>query len=471
MEPLRESIARCVTGSFPREDDTVTTVVSDRWSSPASALVHDIITNFSPPSGVGREREVRRINPPKLDGAHLGKNILCYRPMRHGAPNLSIQRSDYGHVVAHNYGHGGSGWTMGPGSALHVIESLERSFPDLTKDCPITIIGAGVSGLFSAYFLVQKGYQKITIIADQFENLTSHNAGGLLAPVSMDNAPEMQEVIDRIGVTAYEFYQAIAEKRHPEFAEGACIVPTYFRSREKSGLEPYVAAKVMQAAKDVLLDFGNGTTKEMVAYDDGIFIDTAKMMTALTDYLKERISFVQRRISAISEIEQEYVINCSGLGARELNQDEQMVPVQGHLIMLKGQRAEDLQYMILDYSDVGITHSGQTVQRSFYLFPKKMPDSGPHDIGVIGGTFIEGATPETPNYEEFDRLLDGAKRFYGISSADALPEEHELLDGARRYYGPSPFGTPIPVSTEREALPAPLYEEPDELFYGKLEDV
>jgi hypothetical protein len=30
----------------------------------------------------------------------------------------------------------------------------------------------------------------------------------------------------------------------------------------------------MQPAKDVMLDFGNGTQRRMVSYDDGIFIGT-----------------------------------------------------------------------------------------------------------------------------------------------------------------------------------------------------
>ena len=37
-----------------------------------------------------------------------------------------------------------------------------------------------------------------------------------------------------------------------------------------------------------------------------------------------------------------------------------------------------------------------------------------NDVGVIGGTFIENATSLTPNNEEFDIMLEGTKKFYGI---------------------------------------------------------
>lgn len=362
-----------------------------------------------------QKAEIRKITPPNLAFEHLGQEILCHRPMRHGSPNMVVERKK-GKIIAHNYGHGGSGWTLGPGSASYV-NSLLVNFEgssDLKKDTPITIIGGGALGLFSAYDLLQKGFRNMTIIAEQFDSLTSHNAGGLLAPVSMDNDPKMQKIIDRIGINAYRFYANIAQKKHIAFNSGAVIVPTYFENRQESGLEPYVG-KVMKPAKDVILDFGNGTQRKMVAYDDGIFIDTAKMMVVLRQYLEGRnITFIQKKITSFNDVPTKYIINCSGLGAVELNEDKALDSVQGHLIMLKDQNPADLQYMILVYFDEGQTKSGQKVKRSFYIFPKQMPNTGLNDVGVLGGTFIEGATPKTPNKEEFSILLDGAKKFYGV---------------------------------------------------------
>jgi len=42
-----------------------------------------------------------------------------------------------------------------------------------------------------------------------------------------------------------------------------------------SFLEPHVGV-VMQKAKDVTLDFGNGTKRDLVVYDHGIFIGPQK---------------------------------------------------------------------------------------------------------------------------------------------------------------------------------------------------
>jgi hypothetical protein len=359
--------------------------------------------------------EVRHVQPPDLSDAHLGKRILCERPMRHGAPRLCVEQVG-DKVVAHDYGHGGSGWTLAPGSAEYV-DGLLISSPlakDLRTATPITVIGAGVIGLFTAYDLCQKGYTNITVMAERFDGLTSHNAGGLLAPVSMDNDATMQAVIERIGLDAYRFYAQVARGEHPHFKSGALIVPSYFDDRKESGLEPYVG-KVMQPAKDVTLDFGTGTTRRMVVYDDGIFMDTAVMMQSLTDWLKPRVKFVKRKVERLSDVETRFIVDCAGLGAGALNGDAAVVPVQGHLVMLKDQDRTKLQHMILVYFGEGKTASGMKVKRSFYQFPKHLPETAPGDVGVVGGTFIEGAGMDMPNEDEFRILIENARKFYGLS--------------------------------------------------------
>lgn len=359
--------------------------------------------------------DIRRITPPRLDTAYLGEEILCFRPMRKGAPNMSVETVG-SQVIAHNYGHGGSGWTLAPGTVKYVVDLVEATDAGkaFDKSAPVTVVGAGVIGLFTAYELVQRGYTNVTVTAESFDKLTSHNAGGLLAPVSMDNAPEMQELIDEVGIHAYEFYAAVANGTEPNFSGGAKIVPSYFASRDESGLEAYVG-KVMQPAKDVVLDFGNGTTREMVAYDDGIFMDTAVMMQSLHDFLDAHVTFVQQKVTNFADLSSALVFDSAGLGSGVLNDDADVVPVQGHLIMLKDQVPADLQSMILVYFGEGETESGQHVKRSFYIFPKHFPGTGANDVGVVGGTFIEGGTSETPNRGEFATMIQGAKDFYGIA--------------------------------------------------------
>lgn len=179
--------------------------------------------------------------------------------MRRVTPNMSIE-SKGDQLIVHNYGHGGSGWTLAPGSAKYVVQLAMDSEKgkSIKKDAPVVVIGTGVMGLFTAYELLERGYSSVTVKAAAFENLTSHNAGGILAPVSMDNNPEPQHLIERIGIDAYQFYAQLAQGKLKDFPAGAKIMHVYFENRSESGLEPYLG-KVMQPAKDVVLDFGNGT--------------------------------------------------------------------------------------------------------------------------------------------------------------------------------------------------------------------
>jgi len=373
--------------------------------------------------------EVRKINPPNLNPDHIGKHILCHRPMRHKSPDMEIQlpnkplhsipamqvNSADDKIIVDNYGHGGSGWTLGPGATKYVISLLEEhaSAEGVNKQTPIAIIGAGALGLFTSLELTNRGYTDLTIYAEAFNDLTSHNAGGLLAPVSMDNNPKFQEIINQVGIEAYKFYKDIALKKNKQIPNGARIVPTYFPTREESGLEPYVG-KVMQPAKDVLVDFQNGTTHKMVVYDDGIFMDTASLMDSLTKILKKsKVKFVKRKINDFAEVTQNVIFNCTGNGAKALSKDDQMLSVQGHLVMLKDQNPKDIDYMMLFYFDNAKTKNNQNVKRSFYIFPKKLLHAKPRDVGVVGGTFVEGADKSTPNEEEFEIMLEGARRFYG----------------------------------------------------------
>jgi len=362
-----------------------------------------------------KETEVRHIVPPKLEDKYLGKKILCYRPMRHGTPamNVEIKKEKY---IINNYGHGGSGWTLAPGSAIHVVNLLEKqAAKDLDKNSEIVVLGAGVIGLFTAYELSNRGYEKITVVADQTENLTSHNAGGLVAPVSMSNSPEMQSIVSKIGFDAYRFYEKVAKSQHQDFQNGAVIVPTYFETREESGLEPYVGV-VMQPAKDVVLDFGNGTQRKMVAYDDGIFVDTAIFMSSLRKILlKRNVTFKNKHIQSFAELREKYIFNCTGGFAKALTHDNELVSVQGHLVMLKDQHPNDMNYMILVYLPEKTQTPGFKGKRSVYMFPKRLANSSSCDVGVIGGTFIEGATPATPHLEEFNVMIANARKFYGLS--------------------------------------------------------
>ena len=115
--------------------------------------------------------EIRKIVPPVFEPVNLGERILCYRPMKHGMPHFGIEQIG-SKVIAHNYGHGGSGWTLGPGSAKYVNSLLIKS--PLAKELsdkyiPIAIIGAGLVVIGAGLGIGRIGGSAMDAIARQPE--------------------------------------------------------------------------------------------------------------------------------------------------------------------------------------------------------------------------------------------------------------------------------------------------------------
>ncbi len=360
--------------------------------------------------------EIRKINPPKLGLSHQGQKIIAYRPMRKGSPRIEIEHLG-NKIIAHNYGHGGSGWTLGPGSVQYIIAQLCREIAakEISTNERITVIGAGIIGQLSALELLAKGYNNILIVAPDFTDTTSHNAGGLLAPVSMDNDPKIQKLIDEMVMISYKVYGDIAKGQHAYIKNGCRFMPSYFETRQESGLTPLVEAGLLSPAKDVVLDFQNGVRRAMVSYDDNLFIDTANLMVEIEKILRSKgVVFQQRMVHNIQDLQDRIIVHASGFGAKKLVNDHNMVSVQGHLIMLEDQNPADLEYMILVYFAKGKTIKGYPIKRSFYIFPKTViNNTNSNNVGVIGGTFVEVEKEQNePHKEEFITMLNQARDFY-----------------------------------------------------------
>jgi glycine/D-amino acid oxidase-like deaminating enzyme len=88
-------------------------------------------------------------------------------------------------------------------------------------------------------------------------------------------------------------------------------------------------------------------------------------------------------------IPERVILNCTGLGARELFGDAELVPVKGQLHILMPQPEVD--YMLL--------------AGGLYMFPRT-------DGILLGGTFQRGEETLTPDPEATRRILDGHARLF-----------------------------------------------------------
>ena len=87
------------------------------------------------------------LKPLDLAVGNLTKITVCTRPFRPAGPRLESERVAK-RMIVHNYGHGGSGWSLAWGYAEAVRDMVVQTRPKT-----ITVLGAGAMGLTSAIAL------------------------------------------------------------------------------------------------------------------------------------------------------------------------------------------------------------------------------------------------------------------------------------------------------------------------------
>jgi glycine/D-amino acid oxidase-like deaminating enzyme len=98
--------------------------------------------------------------------------------------------------------------------------------------------------------------------------------------------------------------------------------------------------------------------------------------------------FVQdfRDIAAVMELKEQVIVNCTGLGAKALFNDNEVIPVKGQLAFLTPQ--PEINYM---YTAEG------------YMFPRR-------DGILLGGTHEHGVSTTEPDESAITGIIDGHKR-------------------------------------------------------------
>jgi len=102
----------------------------------------------------------------------------CIRPLRAAGPNLGTEMVR-DRLVIHNYGHGGSGWSLSWGSAEIAVGKALSVLPQ-----SIAVVGCGIIGLTSA-IVAQRAGLGVTIYArDMIQRTRSFRASGSYTPSS-----------------------------------------------------------------------------------------------------------------------------------------------------------------------------------------------------------------------------------------------------------------------------------------------
>lgn len=361
--------------------------------------------------------QIVKLAPPQISNETILEEIVCTRPMREGKFNISLEQNT-DKIVVNCYGHGGSGWTTLFGSVNKAIELFQKTHSN--KATPIRVIGSGCMGLTAAIELTRLGYQVAGISTKDLYEIPSWRAAGYFALVSVKTSPEEQADLNKIGLNTFLTYQEIDSGKHPYITKEAVkFMPVYCSIDTDSGVEDLEARGMIPPREYVSLDFGNGVVHHDYVKYMTYFMNTTTLMRQLTAEVQRLgINVELQKVSSFDDVIEEVIFNCSGLGGRELNSDENMIPVRGHLVTLNdASGTAHMDYMI--YTKV--KQNGK--EEYIYMFPKNISVTPEHTeglscVGVLGGTFIPHVDKLSPSDQEkldkleFKRMLDRNSEFF-----------------------------------------------------------
>jgi D-amino-acid oxidase len=271
---------------------------------------------------------------------------VCLRPFRAAGPRLETEQVG-DTLVVHNYGHGGSGWSLSWGSSTLAVQKAMAGGP---KD--VAVLGCGALGLTSA-ILAQKAGAQVTIYArDWLPETRSARATGSWTPDSRialtDKAAPgfaaLWEQMARISFKTYRSYLGLPGS--PVEWNDRYVLTDSPPGHAPSQLSPGELdfATYGDRIRDITPNadyMPAGSTPFPTPYvrrfSSMMFNIADYGHTLLTDFRLAGGKIVRAEFHSPSELtalKEKVVINCPGYGARALWKDESIVPVRGQIAWL-----------------------------------------------------------------------------------------------------------------------------------------
>ncbi len=303
--------------------------------------------------------------PIRVSAERLFDITVCLRPFRAAGPRLEVETIGDARVV-HNYGHGGSGWSLSWGSAAQAVRLAMADSPRR-----VAVIGCGAIGLTSAITAQEAGAQVTIYARDLLPATRSARATGTWTPDSRialtdRAAPGFADRWEEMARTAWK-----AHRRYLGLpGEPVEWIDRYFVSGD--GPDPSPPPPPALGPDLDFAEYGDriadivphsvplppGSTRfaaPNVRSSPGMIFNVADYgHTLMQDFRAAGGRIMRREFSSPAEfaaLEEKTVINCPGYGGRALCRDESIVPVRGQIGWLPPQ--PEARYEVF-YRNVGL---------------------------------------------------------------------------------------------------------------------
>lgn len=270
---------------------------------------------------------------------------LCTRPFRAQGPRQELERLGR-KILVHNYGHGGSGWSLSWGSAA-VAVGLART----TGQSRIGVVGCGAIGLTTAVAAQRAGLSVAIYAKDLPPNVRSAYATGIWSPESrictLEHAGAFAGRWERQARTSFRMYQNLL---------GLPGFPVEWRDMYFLSDEPFESSLRHEVLEPEYPKFSKTLTPDLspepIALNEEQhpfpvpYARYAPLLhfniSAYSQYLLDQFHLAGGNIvvtelkdkNDFRALEERTVINCTGYGARELLSDDTITPVRGQTCKL-----------------------------------------------------------------------------------------------------------------------------------------
>ena len=336
-----------------------------------------------------------RLRPVTVAPERVIRTIVGLRPFRPSGFVVRADRID-DKTIVHNYGHGGAGITLSWGTA-HLAELEVRK----TGCREIAVVGTGAVGLATARLLIERGYKVSVYTKDLPPNTTSNIAGGQWFPFTVYDVdcltPEFEEQFWAATEFSYKRYQTMVGDYYgvrwlPNFQVSDNPLPTNGLLSRTGPLFRMLPEFTELLPTKHPFPFRYARRFDTMFIQPPIYLDAMLRELRISGTPVEVRAF--RDLQEILTLPEPVIVNCTGLGAKDLFGDEELTPIKGQLTILLPE--EEVTYA--------------TLPPELYMFPRR-------DGIILGGSHERGVWDMTPDPEEEARVLAGhADIFKGMAA-------------------------------------------------------